>query len=952
MTSGFFCLAQKDPAGCLADLPKFCTSLVECYSTQNQNVVLNTTESLKTVLKDCFGPQSAAIAAAAKAAPGSTPVHEVVAAFTSGLNYKYRAYYVQVLSVLAGLYEVLGQHSNPLASAITTGLVQLRATDTIDCRENIEATVGASIKAMGAQAFLALVPLGLNAKELQTEFPTAWLLPVLKSAVSSSQLELFGRQFVPLASHLLAVSERARQEGKGLVATTYQTLYMQVWDLLPSFCNNPHDVNAYFPTIAPLLGEAITKNVAIRGVVCQSLITLIRTCADTTAVATVSRNYMLILLNVFVAEGTTESDKAKSLACIQAFVPISDQALLGTLLGTVFQRLDAATKTAMAEQDPVARAAPKATQHSMMDLGLAMAGGMNDIGTLYTLTKPFIASPDSTLQKKAFKALGIICSNEGPAMEKFLATYAAELLQTFVQAVNKAAPSTKFHRLSAVGKLAKHLNPGILGQFIPQIITEVIMCTKEVTERTRAAAFGCMVSIGEACVAREADAAAAGLPAQVTIHQFFDLIVAGLAGQTSHMRSATVVSLSRLLYQFHEHMAVPQVDLVLQTVCLLLQTKSREVLKASISFVKVAITVLQADHCERHLKELVVGVVAEAGVTFRQKARRILEKLIRLYGYERVEALMPEEHLRLLANIRKSKEREKRAKKADAGNSSSGVAVGATSASSSAGTFAKPVHKPSYEQLLDESDDGSDADSESEDDSQQQQRAPRGRAAKAAAAATNGGGRSGGAAAAAGRVYIRDDAEDEDAVDFLDPAMATKLRSTAPTTKKKKADGSAFPTAGDGRMFILDPEEDTSVKKVQAAAAGAEGLDLSDDDLTFGTGIHRDRSNHYVERKRSRAPWGQEEPDNESDEDDAAAARGGEGKRVRGMGSEYKAKRAGGDVKISGKSAPHAYMALDKALLNKRKQKKAATNLKGLISGAQKGARTGSKKGGGSKKKK
>lgn len=70
------------------------------------------------------------------------------------------------------------------------------------------------------------------------------------------------------------------------------------------------------------------------------------------------------------------------------------------------------------------------------------------------------------------------------------------------------------------------------------------------------------------------------------------------------------------------------------------------------------------------------------------------------------------------------------------------------------------------------------------------------------------------------------------------------------------------------------------------------------------------------------------------------------------MGSEYKAKKAGGDVKLSGKSNPHAYMAFDKALLNKRKQKKAVSNLKGLMVAAQKGARTGSKKGGSSKKKK
>jgi hypothetical protein len=371
MTAGFGCLAKKDGAMAAIELPRFCTSIVECFSTQDQRVAQNACDSLKSVLTSCIAPQTAAFAAAAQAAPGSTVAHQVIAALASGLNYKYRAWYVQVLQVLTALYTVLGAHSHPLAIDITTGLVQLRATHTIDCRESIETTIGAGIRAMvrclcfdrilhsrmpldpthvclkrtcvvtngillgrplcsltvatinyvetlkGPAKFLSIVPLGLRTAEVQTEFPMAWLLPVLKSNVVKSELGLFGAEFVPLASHLLAVSERAKQEGQEAIATLYSTLYTQVWDLLPSFSNNPTDLVAYFPTVAPLLGEAINKNPAIRAVVCNALITLIRTADDTTPIAQNSRNFMLIFLNVFVDENTSPGDKARCLSCIQ-----------------------------------------------------------------------------------------------------------------------------------------------------------------------------------------------------------------------------------------------------------------------------------------------------------------------------------------------------------------------------------------------------------------------------------------------------------------------------------------------------------------------------------------------------------------------------------------------------------------------------------------------------------
>jgi ribosomal RNA-processing protein 12 len=555
----------------------------------------------------------------------------------------------------------------------------------------------------------------------------------------------------------------------------------------------------------------------------------------------------------------------------------------------------------------------------MMDLGLAMAGGMNDISTLYTLTRPFITSPDHTLQKKAYKALGIICANSGPAMGPFLAAHTTELLQVFVQAVHTAAPATKYHRLSAVAALAKHLPAATLAQFIPEIITEVIMCSKEVTERTRAAAYTCMIELGNAILATADAATAAGAAAALTIQQYFELVVAGLAGQSPHMRSGTILALSRLMYQFHENMAPTQVDQVVQTVCLLMASRSREVLKSSISFVKVAITVLAIDQVAQHLKDIIEGVVQEAGATFRAKVRRILEKLIRMYGYDRVAALMPEEHLKLIVNIRKTKEREKAKKKAGAAAGDMGGAAAAAAA-----VTLRPVHKPGYEELLDESDDSGEEDDEEDEEEEQ----PRGR---------QGGGKGKGKANAP-TMYIRDGDEEEDAVDFLDPSMASKLRSAAPL-QKKKVDGTQFPVLEDGKMFILDPEEDESVTKAQAEAYGLAGAAVVASDANAGS-----TSTHYDRRKRSRGKEDRViEDDDEEDESGESRAKSGGGasgglaKKQRSLGSEYKGKKAAGDVYLAGAANPHAYLAFDKAQLNKRKKAKAGKEFKTAFTATKKG---------------
>jgi ribosomal RNA-processing protein 12 len=62
------------------------------------------------------------------------------------------------------------------------------------------------------------------------------------------------------------------------------------------------------------------------------------------------------------------------------------------------------------------------------------------------------------------------------------------------------------------------------------------------------------------------------------------------------------------------------------------------------------------------------------------------------------------------------------------------------------------------------------------------------------------------------------------------------------------------------------------------------------------------------------------------------------------FGDEYKAKKASGDVKKSGKPDPFAYLPLQKSALNKRKRAKMEGQFKGLVKATRKGAKTGKAK--------
>ena len=70
------------------------------------------------------------------------------------------------------------------------------------------------------------------------------------------------------------------------------------------------------------------------------------------------------------------------------------------------------------------------------------------------------------------------------------------------------------------------------------------------------------------------------------LHTLFSMVLGGLVAATPHMVAATVMALARLMYEFAGPLEY-MVDDLLPAVLALLRTKSREIVKSVLGFVKV-----------------------------------------------------------------------------------------------------------------------------------------------------------------------------------------------------------------------------------------------------------------------------------------------------------------------------------------------------------------------------
>uniref|UniRef100_A0A665UWY0 Uncharacterized protein n=1 Tax=Echeneis naucrates TaxID=173247 RepID=A0A665UWY0_ECHNA len=755
----------------LGHLPRFFSASMSCLLSPHAQVVSAATNTMKTLLTECLAPCLDEMV--------STNVNVrclCSSIVEEGLSYRFHASWPFVLQILGCFYRAAGKQAHPVMSL--QSLADLRSTPHFPFSGELDLAVGGAVESMGPEVVLSAVPLNITGYDDDLEFPRSWLVPVIRDHVKNTHLGFFASYFLPLASTLKQRAEELEQEGQKLEAKVYQTLQLQIWTMLPGFCTCPVDLVVSFKSIARTLGMAINERPDLRLIVCQALRTIINKSCSTeeekTEVGRFSKNFLPILFNVYSqqpAAGESGTYRMAVLDTIKVYLTVTETQMTCTFLQKATDRLSSTDSTEF-------------TRLSMMDLVVAMAPFLDEVTMTKTfgLIRPYLEIKEPGMQKKAYRVLEEMCGGERDECRSFVVENLETLKVVLLETLKNASSPAKRPRLKCLSHIVKRLGEEHK-TFITTLLPEVIICTKEVSVGARKNAYNLLVDVGKAFVRFCGNTKDA-------MEEYLMLVYAGLTGSVT-MITCTVLALTRLVFEYKGGPAdFHTMEQLLHNICLLLSSRTREIVKAALGFIKVILFIMDPKTLASHVTVMVwigVGNIHDdVRRHFRTKLKNIFTKFIRKFGFELVKSMLPAEHHKVLTNIRKAEARTKRRKQAT-----------------------------DIEDILAESD--SDL---SEDDGKGQKKV--GKQQK-------------------GRAWLKE-GEEDDPLNFLDPKVSQRVLATNPELKKGAKFNHGFKVTSDGRLIIKEDEEDVKDKdegemKDILEEAGVKSKRRFQD--AGGSGIHR-----------------------------------------------------------------------------------------------------------------
>ncbi|KFQ53849.1 RRP12-like, partial [Nestor notabilis] len=880
---------QKDL--CWAHLPRLFSAAMNCFLSPHSQVVAAAARTLETLLTECVARHMEDLGSVSASSPA--PAAYLCKMFRSveeGLTYRFHAAWDEVLRVLEIFFETCGKQCHPIMKKCLQSLCDLRLSPHFPYTTEVDQAVGAAVSTMGPEVLLEAVPLGIDGKE-------RWISPVLRDYVQGARLGFFTSYFLPLAAALKSRALEFTQAGKSMEAKIYDTLQVlgsylffafQVWTLLPGFCTHPTDVLEAFKGLARTLGMAISERPDLRPTVCQALRTLIHkgcgTDAEQAEVGRFAKNFLPILFNVYSQpeeDGGSNAQRRSVLDTVRAYLTITDPQMVCGFLQK------ASLKLTSPESSEFARL-------SILDLVVAMAPYADEqsLDSLYRTIQPSLQSKERSMQKKAYRVLEEVCAAPHAPCQAFVRSHLQELQAVLLDSLKSAASPAKRPRLKCLLHVVKQLSAEH-EPFITALVPEVILCTKEVSVGARKNAFVLLVEMGHAFIRF-------GPTPQEGMERFLLLVYVGLTGSVT-MISCTVLALTRLFFEFKDHLELSVVEQLLQNICLLLASRTRDVVKAALGFLKVTLLLVDTKLLAKHVQgmlEAVGNLSDDMRRHFRMKLRNLLTRFIRKFGFELVKGLLPAEFHKVLVNLRKAEARNRKQR---------ALRRAAAGADEEEAPPAQP-RGDSMEEIL--------ADSEDDEEEEEEQQWGKERRKQAWQK---------------GQAWLKEGEEDEP-LNFLDPNVSQRVLATKPGPKRARGVSHDFQVSEDGRLIIHDEEEEMDNDE-------AKGADEEMADVLQDVGLRSKKS----QKRRFR-----EEPDDE--EPDAGTypqyKAGGSGihrqlNKEPAFGALYRSKKGKGDVKKKGQLDPYAYIPLNRSKLNRRKRAKMQGQFKGLMKGAQRGAKAG-----------
>ena len=575
---------------------------------------------------------------------------------------------------------------------------------------------------------------------------------------------------------------------------------------------------------------------------------------------------------------------------------VCPRSFLQNLFKKVMQRLLVATQAEEDESDKIC---------TLLGLAEALVSSEtldeNSVSLLYRAIRPLIRSDehDAKVQKRAYKCMAEICEKNASFVTS--SEHLGEITDLMIGSIMTCQVSSRHMRLKCMMHIVKAFDSTNEQHMavIPKIMGEVLLCLKDSNAKTREAAYQLLLTMAKI---------------RDDMTDFFQIVLAALGAQTPHMRSGAVMAISRLVFEYRNDYTVQQLlPQVFQTVTILFDEKSREVIKSVVGFVRVSIAAMEKDQLEALLPEVVGGLMKynKGKGRFRAKIKIILKKLARTYGFEKITPLVPEDDARLMTHMRKLEERAKRRKAA-------GRADG--------GADGQTVFDDMMESDEEDSDDGRTFMTGATGFTRmtamtgKNQRSAAIERAKSIKSSAKSMMSAKSTATSGPRIRAEKSGE---IMDMLDPTMAKSVHfaddvATGEFSDDDDDDG-VMEFDDMGRLVIHEPLD---IDRRSADADEPNAADAEENEELRGGGKRR-RVSKFESAKTERAEAIKRKAQKKANQPKA-------------LGSAYKSKKAGGDVKKKGQQfEPYAYVPLDGKSYSKKNRGESVKQMGTVVKGGK-----------------
>lgn len=698
LSRGYDVSAQVEPEDTFQKLPDLFTMVSEFMESSSHNIRISASECLISFMANCI-PDQVIIEPSIY---DEKTLEKIAKSAENLLSVKYQAAWMETFSVLGAIFDALRWRADPMMLNVARTVGELRGSDSFTGKKEADEVLGKAVQAMGPESVLSVLPLNL-VKPVKDQPGRAWMLPILRDHTTSTNLQHFKTEFIPLSE---AMFQRVLDNGeaaKTMEIKIYETLVRQTWSILPGYCDLPLDLTVAFDqTFAEMLANLLYTQVDLRLDVCRALKALVESNKDIITMATAidtadnlilrgrvseedaqknltylgnfAGNLLAVLFNVY--SQTLPQTRGPILQTINAYLSITPEKELVETFDRVSAMLASSLNEGSKEKGQKAKEQMPSTSQTLMDLVITMSIYLprQSFGPLFNIAALIIVrNEDPQLQKKAYKLIPRLAESELGVVA--LRERITEIQDLLLSSAEKVSVPARRERLAAITALVPFIPDSSL-HFVPSVLSEVVICCKENNERARTLAFELLVLMGKKLAeakgkpidnSKVPNMPKDAPPVSASIEEYFTMVSAGLAGSTPHMISASITALTRILYEFRDTVSKDMLSDIVQTMDLFLTSNNREIVKSVLGFVKVCVISLPMEMMLPRLPTMIPNLMVwahEHKGHFRGKVKHILERMVRRFGFDVVNRNCPEADRKVITNIRKTKERSKRRKEA------------------------------------------------------------------------------------------------------------------------------------------------------------------------------------------------------------------------------------------------------------------------------------------------